>query len=302
MLLDDALKEYVYDCQLRKLSERTIKGVRNNNKRLFLYLQNSYGITELEITKRVHIQSYISYLSEMGRTETYINGIIKCFRGFFKYCVSEGYIEESPMNKVRFQKETIRLIETFNNDEVQRMVSCYAGKSFLEIRNKLIITILFDSGIRNNELCNLKIDDIHQNGIKIFGKGKKIRYVPLTVAINKALIRYLRVREHYIQDKLNYQKEYLLLSQKGRKLTIETVERIVKTCGELSGIRKEIRCSPHTCRHYYAQTQLKNGCDLFLVSRLLGHGNINITKRYLQSMDVEDVLEIARKTTPLANL
>lgn len=302
MLLEDALREYLYDCQLRKLSERTIKGLRNNNKRLFQYLLNEFDIQEIEEVKRVHIQSYITFLSDLGRKETYINSIIKCFRGLFKYCADEDYIKETPLKKVKFQKEEITLIETFNQEEVKRMVSCYSGRRFLEQRNKLIIVLLLDSGIRNNELCDIRMEDVHENALKIRGKGKKIRYVPLTPVINKELIRYKRVREHYVQDKFSYQTEYLFLSQKGKKLTIETVERVVKECGEWSGVRKEIRCSPHTCRHYYAQTQLKNGCDLFTVSRLLGHSNINITKRYLFSMTVDDVLEIAQKTTPLANL
>ncbi|WP_238483790.1 tyrosine-type recombinase/integrase [Anaerosporobacter faecicola] len=112
----------------------------------------------------------------------------------------------------------------------------------------------------------------------------------------------MRVRTAYIKDKYNYQSEYLLLSQKGKKLTIETIERVVKECGEGVKVSQQIRISPHTCRHYYAQTQLKNGCDLFTVSKLLGHSNINITKRYLQSMSNDDVLEIAVKTSPLMNL
>ena len=103
-------------------------------------------------------------------------------------------------------------------------------------------------------------------------------------------------------DKYMYQTEYLFLSQKGKRLTPETVERIVKECGKECQVREKLRCSPHTCRHYYAQTQLKNGCDLFTVSKLLGHGNINITKRYLNSMEVDDILQIAQKTTPLRSL
>lgn len=302
MLLEDALKEYLYDCQLRKLSERTNKSLRNNNNRLFQFLGCTCGIFELEDVKRVHIQSYINHLIELGYKETYVNSLIKSFRAFFKYCEHEDYIKQSPMNKVCFQKEEIPIIVTFNDDEVKRMVGHYSGKRFLEQRNKLIIVMLLDSGIRNSELCGIKMEDIHENAIKIYGKGKKIRYVPLTPAINKALIKYLRIRESYVLDKYTYQVEYLFLSQKGKKLTPETVERVVSDCGKECGVREELRCSPHTCRHYYAQTQLKNGCDLFTVSRLLGHSNINITKRYLNSMGVDDVMEMGKKTTPLRNL
>lgn len=302
MLLQNVLQEYLCDCQLRKLSERTVKGLRNNNRRFFQYLESEFSITELEDVKRVHVQAYISYLSEQGRMESYVNGIIKCFRGFFKYCEAEEYIRDSPMNRISFQKAEITLIRAFNSAEVQRMVKFYSGRTFLAQRNKLIMVLLLDSGIRNTELCTVQLVDILENGIKIHGKGKKIRYVPLTPAINKALLPYLRTRENYTRDRYNYQKQYLFLSQKGKKLTPETVERVVKECGLGCNVRQEIRCSPHTCRHYYAQTQLKNGCDLFTVSRLLGHNNINITKRYLNSMEVDDLLEIAKETTPLKNL
>lgn len=302
MLLENVLKEYLYDCQLRKLSPRTIKGVRNNSKRLFLYLANTCGIFDLEDVRRIHVQSYITYLSDLGRKETYVNSILKDIRGLFRYCEDEEYIKESPVKKVKFQKEQITVIRTFTNEEVKRMVAYYSGKHFLEQRNKLIMTILFDSGVRNSELCDVEMIDLCDNAIRIHGKGKKIRYVPMTPSINKAMLKYLRVRENYILDKHNYHVQYLLLSQKGKRLTPETIERVVRDCGIACNVRKEIRCSPHTCRHYYAQTQLKNGCDLFTVSRLLGHNNINITKRYLFSMETDDMLEIAQKTTPLRNI
>lgn len=120
--------------------------------------------------------------------------------------------------------------------------------------------------------------------------------------INKYLIKYLRVRKQYIKDKFRYETEYLLLSQKGRKLTIETIERLVLDAGTGVGVHNGVRISPHTCRHFYAQAQLRNGCDLYTLSKLLGHSNINITKIYLQSMDDENFLNMAIRTSPLENL
>lgn len=302
MQLRDILEEYIFDCELRKLSHRTIKSTRNNNLRLFTFLSNTKQVYELEEVTRNHVQSFIKYMIKTGHKETYINGLLKSFRGFFRYCEDEGYIKESPVAKVKFQKEEVPVIRTFNNDEVEKMVSFYTGRLFLQQRNKLIMIVLFDSGIRNTELCDLRVEDVFSNAIKIHGKGKKIRYVPLTPSINKYLMKYLRVREAYILDKYHYQREYLFLSQKGKRLTPETVERVVKNCGIGCNIREEIRCSPHTCRHYYAQTQLKNGCDIYTLSRLLGHNNINITKQYLYSMGMMDIVELGKKTTPLSNL
>lgn len=302
MLNQDALKEFIFDCKMRKLSERTIKGYRNNNLKMLHFIEQEYSLLELEETNHIAIRGYIEHLTNKGLTEIYINGLIKCFRAYFSYCVREQYIFKNPMDKVYRQKEPIPLINTFNDVEVRKMIKHYSGTRFLDIRNQLIMIILFDTGIRNSELCELKMTDIRDTYINIFGKGKKIRHVPITAIINKYLIKYLRMREIYIKDKINYDTDYLLLSQKGKKLTIETIERVVKECGVACKVRKEIRISPHTCRHYYAQTQLKNGCDLFTVSRLLGHTKIDVTKRYLHSMLDEETLVMGAKTSPLMNL
>lgn len=296
---EDVLKEFIFDCQLRKLSDRTIKGYRNNNRRLFRFLETEYEVTELEDTYYQHIQAYIKCLMDMKLSEVYINRLQVCFKCYFAYCIQEGYINRNPMDKIKKQKEPIKLIETFNKQEVKSLIKVYHGSRFLDVRNQLIMVILFDSGLRNAEVCDLKVDDIRGNSIHVFGKGKKVRYVPLTPIINKYLIRYLRVREEYIKDKIGYDRDYLLLSQKGKKLTVETLERIVRDAGEQSNIRPGIRVSPHTCRHYYAQSQLRNGCDLYTVSKLLGHSKIDTTKRYLQSMHDDDLMELATKTSPL---
>lgn len=112
----------------------------------------------------------------------------------------------------------------------------------------------------------------------------------------------MRVRNEYIKDKVRYQTEYLLLSQKGRRLTPEALEYIMKKAGEAAKIKSGVRVSPHTCRHFYAQSQLKNGCDLYTVSKLLGHSKVETTKRYLQSMHDSDLMDIAVKTSPLSKL
>ena len=119
--------------------------------------------------------------------------------------------------------------------------------------------------------------------------------------LKKILIKYERAREEYIKDSLIREDAYFL-SYRGKRMTGEAVERIVKICGEEARIRKEIRCSPHTCRHYYAQAQLKNVLDVYSLSRLLGHESINITKRYLQGIQDESIIKMSVKTSPLMNL
>ncbi|NLK23482.1 MAG: site-specific integrase [Clostridiales bacterium] len=109
------------------------------------------------------------------------------------------------------------------------------------------------------------------------------------------------IKEAYLSDDILHYDNYFL-SSRNKPLTTEAVERIVKLAGEGVKVRKEIRCSPHTCRHYFAQAQLRNGLDVYSLSRLLGHENINITKRYLQGLKDEEVLELGVKSSPLMNL
>lgn len=296
------LKEFIYSCHCRKLSERTIKEYKGYMSRLFSYLESEHEITELNYVKAPLINSYISYMTLLGRTETYINSIIKGFRAFFKYCVEEEYIPDTPMKKVRFQKERQTLILTFSDAEVQKMVRYYSGSRYLDVRNKLIMMLLFDTGLRNFELCNLKMTDIRDTYILIRGKGKKDRVVPISPVLSKQLLKYNRVRDFYIKDKFAYQTEYLLLSQNGRQLTIATPERIVADCAQGCKVSADIRSSPHTCRHYFAQSQLRNGCDLYTLSKLLGHSNLNVTKVYLQSINRDYFLDHAKATSPLMNL
>lgn len=303
MLLEDTLKEFLLECELRQYSQRTIRHERNSLQKMIYFIGETYGVTQLEKVKHIHLKGYVKYLTDLGRKETYVNGLIKSFRAFFKYCTEEEYIEVNPALKLSFQKEPEILITTFTDKEVEAMVNYYKGRRFLDIRNKLIMVILFDTGIRCSELCELKVTDVRANVINIQeGKGKKQRFVPLTPAINKWMMKYQLARQSYIMDKIGYAEEYLFLSQKGKPLTKATIERIVGACKKPCGVREEIRCSPHTCRHYYAQKQLRNGCDMYTVSRLLGHKTVTITKRYLQSITDEDIVDLGTKTSPLMNM
>ena len=109
------------------------------------------------------------------------------------------------------------------------------------------------------------------------------------------------MRYSYLKDNPLHYDNYFL-SYRCKPLTIEAVERIIRIAGKRARVRESIRCSPHTCRHYYAQTQLRNGLDIYSLSRILGHESVNITKRYLQSIRDEQIVELSVDTSPLMNL
>jgi integrase/recombinase XerD len=163
------------------------------------------------------------------------------------------------------------------------------------------LAIAFDTGARNTEICSIMEADIKDNVILIHGKGNKERHVPLTPYLKKAVMKYQRIKKLYFENKhIPYQN--LLLSRTGRPLTKEAVEHVFHQAASKAEVRSNIRCSPHTARHYYAQTNLRNGLDVYSLSRLLGHENINITKRYLQSLQDSSIVEMAVNTSPLRNV
>ncbi|MGG4467392.1 site-specific integrase [Paenibacillus alvei] len=181
------------------------------------------------------------------------------------------------------------------------MIEANDFKTYLNARNQLIIAMFADTGIRCSELINLETEWINETNIKIFGKGAKWRYVPISLMLRKYMIRYERIKEGYFKKK-NLEHRNYFLSRSGRPLTSVQIENVVRIAGEKAGVRKEVRCSPHTLRHYAIQSNLRNGLDLYSCSRIAGHENIQVTKRYLQGIETENILEMAQKTSPLMNL
>ena len=300
MFLQDVIKEFIFEIKLRNYSERTIKGYKNNILKFARYMKNEFEIVEIEEISHVHIKSYLNFLKGNGLTEVYINTILKNLRSFYKYCFTEEYCLNVAL-KVGWLRERKTIIKTFSDDEIRKMMDVYNYSSYIHARNKCIMAILIDTGIRNFELCQLKITDIRETVIYIMGKGKKERVVPISPYLKKIMIKYERIREGYLKNNILHYDNYFL-SYRNKPLTIEAVERIVRLCGEKANVNKNIRCSPHTLRHYFAQSQLKNGLDVYSLSRLLGHENVTITKRYLQGLKDKEVLELGVKSSPLMNL
>lgn len=300
MFLQDVIKEFIFEIKLRNYSERTIKGYKNNILKFARYMKNEFEIVEIEEISHVHIKSYLNFLKGNGLTEVYINTILKNLRSFYKYCFTEGYCLNVAL-KVGWLRERKAIIKTFSDDEIRKMMDVYNYSSYIHARNKCIMAILIDTGIRNFELCQLKITDIRETVIYIMGKGKKERVVPISPYLKKIMIKYERIREGYLKNNILHYDNYFL-SYRNKPLTTEAVERIVRLCGEKANVNKNIRCSPHTCKHYFAQAQLRNGLDVYSLSRLLGHENVTITKRYLQELKDKEVLELGMKSSPLMNL
>lgn len=300
MFLEDLIKEYTYEIKTRNYTDRTIKGYKNNILKFQKFIKEKSNITEIDEITHIHIKNYLSYLQSKGLSAVYINSILKNIRSFYTYCTKEDYCI-NVAKKVSWQKEKKTVIETFTDDEVKRMLDVFKMNTYINARNKAIISTFVDTGIRNLELCNLKTLDVRETAIYILGKGNKERVVPISPMLKKIFIKYERIRNNYLYDNILHYNNYFL-SYRNKPLTVEAVERVVKIAGEKAKVKSNIRISPHTLRHYFAQFQLRQGLDIYSLSRLLGHESINITKRYLEGLKDKEVFELSSKTSPLMNL
>ena len=296
MTIGETIDEFILECQIKRYSPRTLKSYRNNLNHFF---ENKRS-TQLAEVSSMTIRARISEYQAAGLKSTYLNSVIKVLRAFYVFVTEQEYIAANPMNKVSWCKEKIPVIKAFTNDVARRMIAAYSEKEYLELRNKTIMAMLFDTGIRCFELCCLNNLSISENYMTIVGKGNKERIAAISPPLRRLLVKYNRVKANYFSDKKV--PDNLFLSRTGKMLTIEAVERIVRHAGEAADIDNSIRCSPHTCRHYFAQAQIRNGCDIYTLSKLLGHTNIKITQVYLNSMQDNDLMQKALITSPLVNM
>lgn len=270
------------------------------------YMKSEFDVDEVEEVKAIHVKRYIQARQEAGTEQNItINNRIATLKVFFNYVVEEEYIDESdnPMRRIKNLKEDKRVIITFNDDEVSRIINDVKEETYSNVRDKLILIFLFETGVRVSELCNIKNSDIARKHILIHGKGSKERLV----YISKTMRRYMRKYDEMKKKRFKHKdadeiEDYYFLDQSAVQLSRSRINKILKEHCRNVGVRKEIRCSPHDCRHYYAQKQLRNGIDIYSLSRLLGHFDTQITSKYLRGLEQADILEIGRLHSPLNDM
>lgn len=296
MEIQQGIKEFLIEIEVRKYTPRTIRGYRNNLN-LFLRFCTEHEIAAIENVTLATVKQFTRAMTASKKKGTYINGILKGVKSFLQYCYEEGYGAFNTKCCFPWCKEERAVITAFTPQQVKTMFQNCRGSDFKAIRDRTILTMLIDTGIRCLELCSIRPSDIHEDYIIIQGKNHKQRVVPITPILRKNMVKYEAVKESYFRYK-NKDDTYFL-SFHGRALTVSAVEVLMKKYG--SGI-EGIRVSPHTCRHFFAQQQIKMGTDLYTISRLLGHENIQITQTYLNSLRDRDVIEIAKSKSVLMSL
>lgn len=183
---------------------------------------------------------------------------------------------------------------------MRRIINDVKEVTYSNIRDKLILNVLFDTGIRVSELCAIREQDISARQRLIHGKGSKQRLVYISKTMRKYMRKFEEIKKQRFKCKnVDEVEDFYFLDQCAKQLHRSRINKILKEHCDNVGVRKEVRCSPHDCRHYFAQKQLRNGIDIYSLSRLLGYFDTQETVKCLRGLEQDSILSIGRLHSPL---
>lgn len=292
--LDRHIKEFIkYLHNEKRYPKTTISSYERDLDNYYSYIilkKINYKI----ITKD-EIRDYLKYLDDLNYSKTTISRILSTLRHFYSFLVTHNIIETNQFKLIRNPKKEEKLPNFLQNDELQKIFDTIELETPLGIRNRLIIELLYASGIRVSELTNLTLNDIDIDSkeIRVTGKGSKERIVYFGDYAKKYLIMYL---ENSRPELLNKKRSnHLLLNHQGEQLSPRGVQMVIEDIVKEASLKHNI--SPHVLRHTFATDLLNNGADLKSVQELLGHSSLSTTQIYTHITN-ERLRSVYLKTFP----
>lgn len=256
--------------------ETTIKNYEIDLRNFQDYLENN-NLDYASLSKD-DIRKYLKFLDDCSYKNTSISRHLSTLRSFYSFLLQNNIVDKNIFKTISSPKKEKKLPNVLQYSEIEKLLDCCDLNEPLEVRNRLIIEILYDCGIRVSELVNIKIDDLNLNNkeIRVLGKGRKERIVYFGDYTKDSILNYLEnVRP--LLSKSN-QNNYLILNHLGNKISDRGVRLIIDKLITKSAIKHKI--SPHSLRHTFATHLLNEGADLKSVQELLGHESISTTQIY----------------------
>jgi len=278
------------------MSKHTVRAYKSDLKQFKKFIKKFFpeGNIKLDKIKKIMLRDFLQHLSEKGDSNRTLARKVISIKSFFSYVVEKEILASNPLLNFdipKFGKKTATFI---SEKEMKFVLSIPDKDTKYGTRNRAILEVLYSTGVRISELAGLKISDIsfQERSIKIFGKRKKTRIVPIGKYALKYLEEYLKIRPVFLK---NNKSKRLFLSKNGNPLSPDELRYIIDKY--LKIIEKSQNYSPHTVRHSFATHLLDHGADLRSVQELLGHANLSSTEIYTHT-SMKKLQEVYNQSHP----
>ena len=279
----------------KRYSPHTVTAYRIDLDQFFNFLSIQYNATELSGIDHSMIRSWLVSLIEEGNSPRSVNRKITTLKSFYRFLLKEGLVNDNPLRKITPPKSAKKLPEFIEKVKMSLLLDeMNPGDGYCGLRDRIILEMFYNTGIRLSELINLQEKDVdfHNGTIKVLGKRNKERLIPFSQKFGILLKEYVKEK----QKTFDYLPS-LFLTDSGGKMYPKKVYLIVKKY--LSNVTTLDKKSPHVLRHTFATHLLNNGADLNAVKELLGHANLSATQIYTHNT-IEKLKEIYKQAHPRA--
>jgi integrase/recombinase XerC len=282
----------------RRYSAHTLLAYSKDLEQFFNYIEKTYETKEVKDITHVFVRSWIVSLMEEKINSRSARRKISSLKSFFKFCLREKSIERNPMQKIVSPKVAKQLPVFVDEQRMDLLLDKVEFKEgFPGVRDKLVINIFYQTGIRLSELCNLKDTDVNLYNltIKVLGKRNKERVIPVSTTLKNEIANYINLRNISISKELLANNFFVL--DNGNKIYDKFVYRLVKT--KLGAITTGQKKSPHVLRHTFATQMLNRGAEINAVKEILGHASLAATQVYTHNT-IEKLKNIYKQAHPKA--
>lgn len=293
----DYIKEFQQYLVVEKnLSKNTLLAYTQDLKKYEEFIKkNNLNILQI---KTEDIINFLKEKQNQKISNRSLVRIITTLRQFYYFLLLKDYIKNNPTENIETPRIERNIPDYLTVEEIQKFFLVFDLENIYELRDRCIFEIMYASGLRISEVCNLKLSDIDflECEIKITGKGNRQRIVPFGEPTSKILMKYINESRNFISKKSSAKNsEYLFISKKGGKLDRKSVWKFLQKYLARAGIFRNV--SPHTFRHSFATHMIQNNADLRIVQELLGHMDISTTQIYTH-LDKKILKEAHKKYHP----
>ena len=263
----------------KNLSPNSISAYKGDLKRYLDFLSNEQSLIDLDDIRQIHIRSFIRYLNDVNLAPVSITRSFSSIRSYHEFLSMEKLVKKNPTQLLDPPKLPKKIPQVLSVIEVEAIINVVNTEDSMGYRDKAVLEVLYSAGLRVSELCQLLVQKDLQDlqMLRVIGKKKKERFVPIGNTAIQVINNYLKYLRHKLEERGKHDG-CLFLSNNGKPLTRMTVYNILKKWTEAAGITK--RVYPHILRHSFATHLLDGGANLREVQLMLGHVDISTTQIY----------------------